>query len=73
MPRSCSTATELQEIKLRAEAGHRAPDAKDGGSPGGELDCERNPVKLAANLRNHGGFIVAERKVAATRSNTLGE
>ena len=73
MPRRCGSATELQEIKMRTQLFHRIPDAKDSGPAGGKLDGECNAVKLAANLGNHGSFVVSKRKLTAASTDTLGE
>ena len=73
MPWICGSSAELQEIEARTQSCHRVPDAEDSGPSGGELDGECNAVKLAANLGNHGGFVVTERKVVAARTDTLGE
>src|SRR4051812_2164933 len=73
MPRRCRPATELQKVEARAQLRHSIPDAEDSRSPGSELDSKRNAVKLAADLGNHRGFVVAKRKTAATSTDTLGE
>src|SRR5713226_5804129 len=73
MPWICGSSAELQEIEARTQSCHRVPDAKDSGPSGGKLDGECNAVKLAANLGNHGSFVVTERKVAAASTDTLGE
>ena len=73
MPWICGSSAELQEIEARTQSCHRVPDAEDSGPSGGEFDGERNAVKLAANLGNHGSFVVTKRKVAAADTDTFGE
>ena len=60
MPRSCSSATELQQIKVRTQLCHSVSDAEVSGSSGGEFDGECNSVKLAANLGDNRGFVITE-------------
>jgi len=55
------SATELQEIEARPPVLLRLfSHAEVSGSSGGELDCERNAVKLAADLGDHRGIVVVE-------------
>ena len=73
MPWICGSPAELQEIEARTQSCNRIRNAEDSGPSGGELDGECNTVKLAANLGNHGSFVVAKRKLAAASTDTLGE
>jgi hypothetical protein len=73
MPWICRPSAELQEIEARTQSCHRVPDAEDSGPSSGKLDGECDAVKLAANLGNHGSFVVTKRKLAAASTDTLGE
>src|SRR5882757_9313934 len=65
MPWICSSPAELQEIEARSQSCHRIHDSEDSHPSGGEFYGEWNTVKLAANLGNHGSFVVTERKLSA--------
>src|SRR5258708_16717402 len=73
MPWICSSPAELQEIEARSQSCHRIHDSEDSHPSGGEFDGEWNTVKHAANLGNHGSFVVTERKLTAASTDTLGE
>jgi hypothetical protein len=71
MPWSRCPSTELQQVESRAQPRCNVLYAEEGGPSGGELDCERYAVELAANLGHEGGFVVAQRKIVTTRPNAL--
>src|SRR4029077_13625307 len=64
-------STELQQVEPRAQPRCNVLYAEECDPSGGELDCERYAVELAANLGHEGGFVVAKRKIITPRSNAL--
>ena len=60
MARICGSAAELKEIEARTEFATVSLMPKTAALPAAEFDGECDAIKLAANLGNHWGFVVAE-------------
>src|ERR1700754_1555006 len=68
---SRSPSTELQQVESRTQPLCNVLYAEECGPSGGELDCERYAVELAANVGHEGGFVVAKRIFITPRPNAL--